>query len=101
MNNEQILCRPSKINSMKKQIILIAALFIFMLSGSVSAYADDPNPPVVPGTHGAAGNVPVGAPVDDGIFILMILGIVYGAKKIYDGRVAATKNKEEKVVCQE
>ena len=86
---------------MKKQFILIASLFIFILSGSVSTYADDPNPPVVPGTHGAAGDVPVGAPIDDGIFTLLIFGIVYGAKKVYNGRVLDNKIKKVTIVVQE
>ena len=86
---------------MKKQILLIAAFIVFMLSGSVYVYADDPNPPVVPGTHGAAGDIPVGAPIDNGIYILMILGIGYGAKKLYHSRVTENKHKKVTVVFQE
>jgi hypothetical protein len=63
-------------------IILAAVLFI-LCSVSISAYADDPNPPVVPGEHGAAGDVPVGAPIDEGIGFLLILGAGYGIKKLY------------------
>lgn len=59
---------------------------------SLSSYADEPNPPLVPGDHGVAGDVPVGAPIDGGLSILLVLGAGYGAKKIYSLKNA----KEEK-----
>ena len=71
--------------SQKKFILLLTVLAI-MTSFSLSTYADGPNPPTVPGEHGAAGNVPVGAPIDGGITILLLLGAGYGAKKLYCAR---------------
>ncbi len=71
---------------MKKNInifIFLATVIIFLCVGSVSAFADDPNPPIVPGDHGHAGDVPVGAPIDGGLYVLLILGAGYGAKKLY------------------
>ena len=44
--------------------------------------ADDPPPP--PPEHGTNGNVPGGgAPIGGGLFILLGLGAVYGAKKLF------------------
>ena len=73
---------------MKKHniFILLAAVIVFFCSISISAFADDPNPPIVPGEHGQAGNVPVGAPIDSGLGILLVLGAGYGAKKLYSLR---------------
>lgn len=72
--------------------MLMGVLFAFLGGISLSAYGDDPNPPVVPGEHGKAGDVPVGAPLDGGLSILLILGAGYGAKKIYSRK----ENREEK-----
>jgi hypothetical protein len=47
--------------------------------------ADAPGPP--PGNHGGGGNVPGGgAPIDDGLYILLIAGAAYGARKLYQVR---------------
>jgi hypothetical protein len=62
--------------------IFLAAVIFALCSGSVSAFADEPNPPVVPGQHGQGGDVPVGAPVDGGMSLLLILGAGYGVKKL-------------------
>lgn len=80
----------------KKNIfIFLAAAIIFLCAGSSSVFADDPNPPIVPGEHGMAGDVPVGAPIDGGLSILLVLGAGYGAKKLYSLRnVKAEKDDE-------
>jgi hypothetical protein len=70
--------------------ILLAAVIFFLCSSSISAFADEPNPPIVPGGHGQAGDVPVGAPIDGGLSILLILGAGYGAKKLYSLRDVKT-----------
>jgi len=77
---------------MKKNniFILLAAAIVFLCSSSISAFADDPNPPALPGEHGKAGDVPVGAPIDGGVSILLILGAGYGAKKLYSLRDVKT-----------
>ncbi|MFZ4740319.1 MAG: PID-CTERM protein-sorting domain-containing protein [Bacteroidales bacterium] len=64
---------------MKK--IIITALIAF---SSVGLFAQPIPPPGggAPGTgHGLGGNQ--GAPIDGGLSILMLLGAVYGAKKVY------------------
>ena len=64
---------------MKK--IIITALIAF---SSVGLFAQPIPPPGggLPGQgHGLGGNQ--GAPIDGGLTILMLLGAVYGAKKVY------------------
>jgi len=75
------------------KFLFLGVLMALFCSISYSVYADDPNPPIVPGDHGHAGDVPVGAPIDGGLSILLILGAGYGAKKIYSRR----KEKEDDV----
>ncbi len=40
-----------------------------------------PLPPT--GTHGNANDQPAGAPLDGGLSVLLVLGVVYGSKKAY------------------
>ncbi|MCX6246899.1 MAG: hypothetical protein NTW10_04125 [Bacteroidetes bacterium] len=72
------------------QLILIP-LFI---SG---VFADPPGPPGPGGDPSGNGGVPVGAPIDDGIGILLILGAVYGCYKIYEIWKRRMDMKEEKI----
>ena len=58
----------------------------FFCGISLSSYADDPNPPSVPGQHGVAGDVPVGAPIDNGVVILLALGAGYAVFKLFSTR---------------
>jgi len=63
---------------------------LFFCLGIV-AFADGPNPPPInPNDSGP----PVGAPIDDGLFFLLVLGAGYGAWKLYkvQGRILALKN---------
>jgi hypothetical protein len=53
---------------------------------SFSALADGPNPPIVPGEHGTAGDVPVGAPIDNGVMILLAMGVGYATFKLFSSR---------------
>jgi hypothetical protein len=70
-----------------KKFILFVALVTIISFLTIAAMADgpsppNPNPPPVPGgTHGQAGNV--GAPIDKGLLILLVLGAGYGAFKLY------------------
>ncbi|MFZ4401855.1 MAG: PID-CTERM protein-sorting domain-containing protein [Bacteroidales bacterium] len=72
-----------------KKIILTALITI----GSIGLFAQ-PIPPTLPGGggpvtgHGANGNQ--GAPIDGGLSILMLLGAVYGAKKVYSFKTKET-----------
>ena len=75
---------------MKKlyNLFLIAAFVCI----SLAAFAPPPNPPADAGIGGGGGG-PVGAPIDGGLGILVILtgSAAYGGVKLYK----AKKNKEE------
>ena len=77
--------------------IFLVTVIVFLCIASVSAFADDPNPPIVPGDHGHAGDVPVGAPIDGGVCVLLILGAGYGAKKLYTLRNVKTEKTVEMI----
>ena len=64
----------------KKYILLIPVIFAFSIL-SLVVFADPPDPPPVPGGHGGGGNV--GAPIDGGVGILLVLGFGYGCRKIF------------------
>jgi len=71
-----------------KNIRTIITLMMFILL-PLLILADNPGPPPPPGQTGGGpggGSVPVGAPIDGGLGILLALGIGYGGKKIYDVR---------------
>jgi len=71
------------------QLILVP-LFI------AGVFADPPGPPGPGGPPGTNGGVPVGAPIDNGIVILLALGMAYGCYKIYEIRKKRMVMKEEK-----
>ena len=75
---------------------LIRSLFIvaLMIIPAITTYvlADPPGPPA-PGGSPVGQGTPVGAPIDNGILFLLLLGVVYGAYKIYELR--KTKSLEE------
>ncbi len=60
-------------------ILMLAALPVFMFAQPL---------PNQNGNGSNIGNTPVGAPIDGGLSILMILGIGYGARKVYQVRKA-------------
>ncbi|MGA2822116.1 MAG: hypothetical protein ABSE72_01165 [Bacteroidales bacterium] len=76
------------------RIFLIAQLIIVPLF-ITGIFADPPGPPG-PGPSPVGPGPPVGAPIDDGICILLALGIAYGCYKIYEiwKKKAAAKEKE-------
>ena len=49
-----------------------------------SANADPPDPPNPPGGHGQGGDV--GAPIDGGTEIILLLGIGYAVTRVYRNR---------------
>jgi hypothetical protein len=71
---------------MKTLIKTIITLFTITLItiNPLSAQNGDPPPP--PGEHGQTGNQPPGggAPITGGIGIFLVLGAVYGGKKVWD-----------------
>jgi len=70
---------------MKKslRIFLVAQLMLVPLF-IAGVFADPPGPPGPGGPPGGSGGIPVGGPIDDGIGILLALGIAYGCYKIYE-----------------
>ena len=58
------------------------SIFALMALLTFSASADVPPPPGGSGGGGPSGSdLPVGAPIDGGLSLLLILGAAYGAKK--------------------
>ena len=81
---------------MKRYILKIAVILSFIMLPAFVALADLPDaPPPDPG--GTGGGTPVGAPIDGGLGILLVLGAGYGAKKLYQAR----KEKNEPVTEEE
>lgn len=62
--------------------IIVFALMIFPAISNL-VLGDPPAPPN-PGGSPVGTGTPVGAPVDNGILILLALGVIYGAYKIYE-----------------
>jgi len=68
---------------MKKQILSITLITMFMLFTYNGFSQGPPTPPSGSG-HGASGNQTGGnAPIGGGLFILLGLGAAYGSKKLY------------------
>jgi hypothetical protein len=69
------------------KILKIFAILTVLLSIHTGSIAQPPPPPPS-GGHGGVGNAPPGggAPVGEGMFILIGLAGLYGGKKIYDAR---------------
>ncbi|NDP26649.1 MAG: hypothetical protein GZ087_04370 [Flavobacterium sp.] len=60
---------------MKKSIFILASLFMLLISLPIFAQAD-------PGDDPEA----VPAPIDGGLSLLIAAGMLYGAKKVIDGK---------------
>ena len=72
---------------MKTKVKLIVLGCGFMMMTAFPAYSDGPDAPPPPSEHGAGGNQgPAGAPIDGGLGILLVMGAVYGGKKIIQSR---------------
>ena len=55
--------------------------------------ADPPGPPP-PGGDPSLGGTPVGAPIDNGLYILLVLGLGYGFYKYYEMNREAKEKKK-------
>jgi len=71
---------------MKRIISTIVLFSVFTLIPTLLTFADPPNPPGPGGNPVTGGGTPVGAPIDDGITILLALGFGYGLYKLYELR---------------
>jgi hypothetical protein len=76
---------------MKNHFRILAAFLTLTLLISVHtmSIAQPPPPPPPGGGHGLPGNQPSGAPVGEGVFLLIGLAGIYGGKKVYDLRKEA------------
>jgi hypothetical protein len=75
-----------------KKTIKRLIVFTFILIPAFTNYvlADPPSPPGPGGSPSGHGGTPVGAPIDNGIIILLALGVIYGVYKLYELRKAKT-----------
>ena len=75
---------------MKKYFKILKAFIAltFLFSIHTVSFSQPPPPPPLPpgGGHGSGGNQPGGAPVGEGVFLLIGLAGLYGGKKVYDIR---------------
>ncbi len=93
-----IKTKTNKLYTMKNMFrkifyTLMLSLPLFMNS----VLADPPGPPNPGGNPAGNGGVPVGAPIDNGIFVLLALAIGYGAYKIYEIRKAKLKAADDSI----
>ena len=72
---------------MKKLLLALIVTASFAV-GSLNVIADPPSPPDPGGGGGPSGSggVPVGAPIDSGVYVLISFGVAYGLGKIYELR---------------
>ncbi len=77
-----------KIINNKKLISLLAMMVFF---GVFNLYA----PPGDPGGDPAAGDPPVGTPIDGGAVALLVVGAAYGAKKLKDKKKQESDEEEK------
>ena len=72
-----------------RSFVLLFTVCLFSLSFSFVS-ADPTDPPPVP-DHGQNGSGPVGAPIDGGVGILLLMGAGYAARKLYSVKKGKTK----------
>ncbi len=82
-----------------KRIILFGITLVLLVFLSTALFADAPPPPGGDPTGGGAGSnaTPIGggANIQGGILILIVLGLGYGAKKLYDAKMKVAVEDEE------
>lgn len=69
--------------SILRRVSLIVQMILLPLL-ITGVFADPPGPPGPGGNPAGNGGVPVGAPIDNGIGVLLGLGMVYGSYKIFE-----------------
>ncbi len=78
----------------RRSLFVIALILIPAITSYV--LADPPAPPAPGANPSTSGGVPVGAPIDNGIFILLVLGVVYGTCKIFELKKAKSLEEPSK-----
>jgi hypothetical protein len=68
--------------SLRRILVVVQLILVPLFISGV--FADPPGPPGPGGPPGSSGGVPVGAPIDDGIIVLLALGLTYGCYKLYE-----------------
>lgn len=81
-------------NKVLQRVVLIVQLILLPLL-ITGVFADPPGPPGPGGDPSGNGGVPVGAPIDNGILVLLVLGIAYGCYKIFEFWKRKTALKDE------
>ena len=82
-----------------KKLIFPLLLAIFVSLG-IAVSAAPPIPPSDPSSGGGGNPGPVGAPIDGGLGILLVMGAAYGGKKLYMARKKKQNDKKEKEILQ-
>lgn len=69
---------------MKKSILKIVATAFLLIVMSTAGWSQPP----LPASHGESGDTPTGggAPIGDGMFLLLAFSAAYSARKIYSAR---------------
>jgi hypothetical protein len=77
---------------LRKFLFILAFLFsgIYTCSAFAEGPKDDPPPPPG-GGHGGGGNQ-MGAPIDGGLSILLVLSACYGGRKLYKAKNQARQD---------
>ena len=80
---------------MKKNNRILLLIFILCLSLGIHSQSHAQSlPPPPPAQHGSSGSQAPGgaggAPVGDGIYLLIALAGLYGVKKVYNARITLT-----------
>ena len=67
---------------MKNLKLVLTGIFILFLSVETMAQSDPPDPPPEHGSD--EDQLPAGAPLGGGLFVLLTAGLAYGGKKVYN-----------------
>jgi hypothetical protein len=80
---------------MKPLICRTLLLIYCLIFTALFSLADPPGPP--PPGNNPPGGTPVGAPINDGLLILLMLGIGYGLYKLYEMHQEAKEKNQQTI----
>ena len=81
---------------MKRILKNIFSTLSLLLIPVLVTLADPPGPPGPGGNPISNGGTPVGAPIDSGVLVLLALGVIYGAMKLYQNNTKKHRTLGEK-----